>query len=106
TPKPPILASVIPVSISSISLSWLDVIQPDYTNISYYRIYYKQRLEENFNLLTDKLDTKLSDYEVTNLLAGTEYIFTMASQNDVGIGPRSNAISAITFESGMLVFYL
>ncbi|XP_050389224.2 cell adhesion molecule DSCAML1 isoform X1 [Patella vulgata] len=100
TPKPPILAGIYPISKSSIRLTWVIVPQLQYTNNTYYRIYYKQRLKENFKLYPEQLSPTLTNYEIPNLEAGKEYVFSMAGENEAGVGTMSSPLSAFTFDSG------
>lgn len=42
----------------------------------------------------------VTEREISGLAPGTEYVFTVSAKNTAGEGVSSNALSAITFESG------
>ena len=130
-PRAPTLTSAVPVSTTSISLTWRPAQQTLTNQITYYIIQYKLKwvlnnfLDGTCSLFTRVKDNNdihwfchfrtaagyqrypydilgsLTSHEVDNLKPYTDYLFKVAASNDLGYGQFSNVLGARTLETGI-----
>ncbi|XP_064617043.1 cell adhesion molecule DSCAM-like [Liolophura sinensis] len=98
-PIPPRLESVIPVSMSSLNVSWSEVPQSPYADVTSYVLRYRESVSTDFVVYRDDIPSNSTYVELDGLKPASSYVVVMAAKNLAGEGTVSSALSATTFES-------
>lgn len=86
-PSPPAKPTIIDSSKSSITLSWNKPLFDGGAAITGYKVEFRKSTEEDWAVGVNKTDT--TDFTVTGLTSGTEYVFIVRSINKIGISEPS-----------------
>lgn len=86
-PSPPAKPSVIDSSRSSINLSWSKPLFDGGAAVTGYKVEFRKSSEEEWSVGVHNIET--TEFTVTGLTPGTEYVFTVRSINKIGISEPS-----------------
>ncbi|TWW75574.1 Titin [Takifugu flavidus] len=86
-PSPPSKLSITDSSRSSITLSWNKPLFDGGAAVTGYKIEYRKSTEEEWNVGVHNTDK--TEFTVTGLSSGTQYVFTVRSINKIGISEPS-----------------
>lgn len=86
-PSPPSKLSITDSSRSSITLSWNKPLFDGGAAVTGYKVEYRKSIEEEWNVGVHNTDK--TEFTVTGLSSGTQYVFTVRSINKIGISEPS-----------------
>lgn len=98
-PSPPAKPTIVDSTKSSITLSWNKPLFDGGAAVTGYRVEFRKSSEEDWTIGVHNTDK--TEFTVTGLTCGTEYVFTVRSMNQVGVSepsPETNAQVAMERE--------